>query len=86
MNKTICPKCKKPVDENDDYHTLHEDNCGYEVNGFCFCDLIFHAKCCPECNTSNINRRKFIKLALVFVAIMTILAICIAFLVVIWNT
>lgn len=51
--KTTCPKCKKVVHENDDYHTLHDDNCGFDVNGFCFCDLIFHARCCPECNKSS---------------------------------
>lgn len=73
--KAICPKCKKSISENDDYHTLHEDSCGYEVNGLCFCDLVFHAECCPECNDDTKKRELLIVIIAFVVLLIDIIAL-----------
>lgn len=58
MNKIICSACHKPIEgkDYDDRHWGHEDGCPNKTKPNsvdCFCDLEYHADCCPDCKDST---------------------------------
>lgn len=50
-----CTVCDEPFtpDEWEGRHSPHDDGCGYETSGLCYCSNEVHVGCCPEpgCNT-----------------------------------
>jgi hypothetical protein len=61
--RQLCCICGQPFteDEWENRHDLHEPDCprartkGRQTFGeiFCYCNLVAHARCCPECNKSE---------------------------------
>lgn len=59
LGEVICAVCGLPITgkDYDDRHTGHEEHCpryGEDIDEepedvACFCDVNYHAACCPDC-------------------------------------
>jgi hypothetical protein len=55
-----CDVCGKVIDEDDEIHFYHDEDCPYLANLCdtidCECDLVAHSACCPMCNPTTADR------------------------------
>ena len=58
MSDIICAECNQPIEGKDlvDRHSGHEKGCLYKWKEFCYCDLEYHARCCPDCRPGRQRR------------------------------
>jgi len=61
MTGRPCDVCGQPLDDDEDVHQAHERSCDrrgaghiVEAAGYCWCDLLVHPWCCPDCHPTQV--------------------------------